>query len=737
MGTQTSLSKDFNMLSLIDLLEARDLFHVHLMRKQNVVGTAVGRYLIRNAGVPDNAPRTLANSQVKDISWPCVMVFVDSWADAATFGADRKLQADDFVPRAIYMPDGRTVPICVVEAPRDESDPVPLTETARSLNFPSNLVGGGYPVIAEVQDQEHIASIGCMVTDGHKSYALTNRHVSGGPGEVVYSLLNGKRERIGVSAGAELQITRRRFSEVYDGWPGKDVFLNLDIGLIEIDDQSLWTAQVYGIGEIGHMADVNIHTISLRLIGCPVRAYGCASGQMAGQIFGMFYRYKSVGGFDYVADFLIGPQNGKELATRPGDSGTLWLLDTGDAEAGLMPLALQWGGHVFVEKNKKTRLPFALATGLSNVCNLLEVDLVRDWNIGNVDYWGSVGHYAIANKATDAIANTNLKALMKANLQNITFDADHIRIKELQGLSTKPFVPLADVPDLVWKIGHGNRGGPEHPNHFADMDHPSSEGTLLELCKGKPENVSVPVWQKYYTNVKDSSRGLLPFRVWQFYQSMVEFVKQGDVNSFVCAAGIVSHYVGDACQPLHISYMFNGDPGDLGADGNPRATGVHAAYEDDMVNRHTVEIFQGVDAGLAAAKKPRAIATGHDAGVAVVDLMQSTFDLIQPPSIVNEFNKAKAATGGSKSGIADALWSAFGGSTVKVIADGCAALAGVWDAAWVAGNGDHNIRAVGAVDQQALIALYQDHKFMPSMTLDQIGTVLTDAAAPTHKAAGR
>ena len=36
--------------------------------------------------------------------------------------------------------------------------------------------------------------------------------------------------------------------------------------------------------------------------------------------------------------------------------------------------------------------------------------------------------------------------------------------------------------------------------------------------------------------------------------------KRGEVEKFVCAAGILSHYVGDACQPLHISYLFNGDP---------------------------------------------------------------------------------------------------------------------------------------------------------------------------------
>jgi hypothetical protein len=43
----------------------------------------------------------------------------------------------------------------------------------------------------------------------------------------------------------------------------------------------------------------------------------------------------------------------------------------------------------------------------------------------------------------------------------------------MQGLSKRDFVPLADVPDMVWKVGPHKRGGPnspEHANHFADMD---------------------------------------------------------------------------------------------------------------------------------------------------------------------------------------------------------------------------------------------------------------------------
>ena len=42
-------AQNFASLSLTDLLEAREVFHIHLMNKANVVGTAVGRYLIRKA----------------------------------------------------------------------------------------------------------------------------------------------------------------------------------------------------------------------------------------------------------------------------------------------------------------------------------------------------------------------------------------------------------------------------------------------------------------------------------------------------------------------------------------------------------------------------------------------------------------------------------------------------------------------------------------------------------------
>src|SRR3569623_1538924 len=63
-------------LSLRDLLDARDQYHVHQMRHPNVVATAIGYYRIRHKDTPPGVtpkvkgtgPRTLANSEVRSYS---------------------------------------------------------------------------------------------------------------------------------------------------------------------------------------------------------------------------------------------------------------------------------------------------------------------------------------------------------------------------------------------------------------------------------------------------------------------------------------------------------------------------------------------------------------------------------------------------------------------------------------------------------------------------------------------
>src|SRR4029077_5671612 len=101
-----------------------------------------------------------------------------------------------------------------------------------------------------------------------------------------------------------------------------------------------------------------------------------------GEIHALFYRYDSIGGQDFVADLLIGPQAGVvTVPTRPGDSGTVWFLDVpaGDGklntsrDAGQRPIAWQWGGQRFMDGASEATFQFALATCLSTICRELQL----------------------------------------------------------------------------------------------------------------------------------------------------------------------------------------------------------------------------------------------------------------------------------------------------------------------------------------------------------------------------
>jgi len=573
-----STNNDFSMLSLRDLLEARDQFHLHLMSKKNVVGTAVGRYLIRDrdplpsdkelknaASSPKQLgagkhkdKRTLANSSVRKYSWPAILVFVREWIDADEFGGAKGPDRTDLLPKAVYMPDGRVVPICVVEAAPDTTPDLP----SGPLVFPKNQIGGGFPILAEVQGQQHVGTVGCLVSDGHTLYALTNRHVAGKEGEVLYSVLGGQQQEVGVAS--DKQLTTMTWTEVYRNWPGRSVRLNLDVGLCEVTNAAAWTSRVYGLGSLGDLVDLSDANFSLKLITAPVKAHGVASGTVTGEVRALFYRYKSLAGMDYVADFLIGPAQGggqHRFRTQHGDSGTLWCVyDPEDEEALPMPLAIQWGGHrVAADPGSGAgTLPFALSTCLSTVCNLLGVDLVRDQGVATPYYWGYVGHYTIGSLAPLAVSNAKLKSFLKLNLDRISYDLGTITA----GLPTQAeikagdFVPLSDVPDLVWKgYGGGSGRSPvENPNHYADIDLPrgTDKKTMLQLFAEDETTLDPTFWVDYYNSNRKpwdqaSRDGCLPFRVWQLFDEMVKAVSNRNGAEFLLAAGTLCHYVGDAC----------------------------------------------------------------------------------------------------------------------------------------------------------------------------------------------
>jgi hypothetical protein len=753
----------FEQLSLRDLLDARDQYHVHLMRHPNVVATAVGRYRIRQRDswpaekgpgkIHGKYPRTLVNSEVRYYSWPSILVFVERWETP-----QQLLNKDGgAVPKTLYLPDGRSVPVCVIEAPKEErSEVAPL-----NIRYPLNNIGGGSPVISDVQGHEYAATIACLVGDGHTVYALTNRHVTGPAGEIVYSRLGGRLERIGVSS--EKQLTRELFTTVYPGWAGRDTYVNLDVGLIELDSLDQWTAKIRNVGEMGKMVDLSANNISLALVGARVRGTGAASGNMTGEVSALFYRYKTNGGFEYVADLLIGPRSRipgphrdvKPFATHPGDSGTLWLLEPMEKQNGskkpadnppqYLPLAMQWGRNMLNSADTARPQSYALATFLSRVCAEIGVDPIRNWNVDQPDTWGAIGHFSIAARAQNALSD-NLPKLVKVMENNaliISHDDATIEAGDFAGMGDAPFVPMADVPDFFWKPRIAKQGFTrafEGPNHFADMDQPGPTGeTLLDLCKDE-SFIDAGKWDDFYGSVVDlmtgeaiekKHRGLLPFRVWQIFDHMVEFAKNDEMPKFVCAAGVLAHYIGDACQPLHISYLHDGDPlkkftytfkkGKHEGEKEERAlgAGVHSAYEDAMIFLGRKKVLDGLNA-TPRVKKAEWIDNGFEAAKRTIDMMRATFNAVPPGQIVQAFVDFK----GKPKARSEFLWSKFGTKTIKVMQGGAHLLALLWESAWNAGDAESNVSSTRALKESEAMGICEKEDFLPSVTVDRIGALL-------------
>jgi hypothetical protein len=744
---------DFSSLGVRDLLEARELYHVHLANLENVVGTAIGRYRIRytdldyqrpEAGVQaqDNEPRSLDNSGVRPWSWPCVIVFVREWATREELGR----KPAQFVPPRLYLPDGRVVPTCVVLA-RPQPLAPPLLQ---DLNFPSDLVGGGYPILTEDQGQQRVGSIGCLVTDGAYAYALTSEHVVGDEGTPAYVLERGERKIVAYShARAAARIA---WEDAYPGLPGLRTLVNVDAGLFKVTELGDWTAQIYGVGRMGELIDLNVDTLTLDLIECPVAAFGGASGQLRGKVDALFYRYRTVGGFDYIAELLIGPRRGdRSVTTRPGDSGTVWFWDAradqvvpfeaapaalpaeqtataphepepiltvpeptpGERVPELRPLALQWGGHSFLEPGGQGVVQFALASSLATVCRALDVELIRDWEIGHSQYWGKVGHYKIALTACLlAFENANVAQLMQANATRVSVDDTALKMGQLPMMGSDSFIALADVADLVWRTTRKR----DAANHFADMDEPGGANvggkTLLELWR-TPANRTPAKWTAFYDSLPGTPRpnrhrGALPFRVRELYEAMVEFVRKGQVPEFICAAGVLAHYVGDACQPLHVSHLHHGEPG------HPEQEKVHSVYETKMLDRFAPEVVERINAATEDLQVTNIVTGGAAAANRVVQLMKKTIETLSPQTVVETFVEVAGRNQTKK------MWEALGGRTITCMAGGALCLAELWQSAWIEGDGDNTVDSTvlgDAVSRQTLRSLYNDPTFVESRWL--------------------
>ena len=640
------------------------------------------------------------------------------------------------------MPDGRIVPVCTVVAPKVNSKKADIE--LNTLRFPENLIGGGFPVLVTSQGKTNVASIGCVVTDGHTYYGLTNKHVAGGQGQILKTFLGNQETVIGTSSGKSLG--KIKFNDLYQGWRNDNLYVSCDAGLIEIDDVNLWKTDILGLPQIDIMYDINTINLTLGIIAehkkengkvinsdyGNVIAYGAISGELTGEISALFYRYKTLGGIEYVSDFLISGRNGSDLNVHHGDSGTVWLLESQDNNQNkiLKPIALHWGQHKLIQNSQNINYAYSLSTCLSNICRELEVEIVRDWNL-DLDYsWGESGHYTIGNRAVGAVNKTKfpkLATLMVNNANNISYD-DATILAQNFNKSTDVFTPLVDVPDTVFKskVAGISRFPAENPNHYSDVDLVQKDGTktLMELSKING-NLTVDFWRKFYTDLgftEPRSRGLLPFRVKQIFREMVKYLKADNTVGFLAAAGVLGHYIGDACQTLHGSQFTDGD-------NRPETKGIHSLYETEMININKATILNKLKTKIDAQEtsaldydKINPITNEEEAAMACLHLLDVSMTRIPPKKILDTY--FNAITTGTKKAAIQKLWDVYGEETIESIARGSRTLAKVWEGAWKVANAESNTKIKSTVIPQATLKTTYENKenFLKSYTLDQIGT---------------
>jgi hypothetical protein len=218
---------------------------------------------------------------------------------------------------------------------------------------------------------------------------------------------------------------------------------------------------------------------------------------------------------------------------------------------------------------------------------------------------------------------------------------------------------------------------------------------------------------------------------------MVDYLRTSDVRRFVAAAGVLAHYVGDASQPLHCSYLHHGRPPMATRHGRkypvPHGSAkfqafkktarakIHAVYEQQMFEVDAPALLADVNAALEppGAAIP-SIASGHGAAAALLDMMHAAHARLSPARVI-----AADDAGLPPRARAEHLWTntAIREATVASIADSVRLLAALWESAWREGGGPEldasEIRQFSE-DSLARICREEHESFVPSLSLDEM-----------------
>lgn len=186
---------------------------------------------------------------------------------------------------------------------------------------------------------------------------------------------------------------------------------------------------------------------------------------------------------------------------------------------------------------------------------------------------------------------------------------------------------------------------------------------------------------------------------------MIQFVKNGDRESYVCAAGILAHYVGDSCQPLHGTIHFN-------------EAGSHSPFEGAMLMRHRGDVPDQVKKALNNRTGAADIANGAAAAQATVDLMNQVQGILPWETIVDSFVAAGKPSKPTDPDLDD-MWGDLRDKVGVCMAEGTLFLANLWQSAWKLGGGDAKITKTDEIPHETLRKIYEKPDFLPSLALEE------------------
>ena len=180
------------------------------------------------------------------------------------------------------------------------------------------------------------------------------------------------------------------------------------------------------------------------------------------------------------------------------------------------------------------------------------------FNAQQAHAWGSLGHRTIATIASKIVRKNG--AFWRSNASNMG--------------------KLTNVPDQYWKSGSG--ASIEKPTHWFEIDAYIQSPSQFQIFPRIYSDAT-----RKYNEKTVLSNGTATWRINQFYEASVAALKRKSFLKGLQMAGVMSHYVGDLSQPLHVSKNYDGQK-----TNNP---GIHKFFETiNLENSDSEELIADV-----------------------------------------------------------------------------------------------------------------------------------------------